>query len=606
MPSYLASQTLRNAIDRLGDSIAQPRVADYLVFKRALMNTRRTAPKADAVETGMENKPFQEAITEFAACAPGSTTWTGSPFFSPFGSKRDGQQGFKSPKYPSNGPSDTIGGWQSRPSEAPLLIVPNSRPKAYKFVARSASELTAFLLKKGKGERPSLLDAARWWFRFQEMQSRFGHDPDAQELCDAVVKDLDLTKADLVAIFEPMPPSSAGASAGPFQSTVADPVSYLPAASARVVAASSATKQAVTPSAVPLALEDRLESIVDFVEARGFIFSPWQIAAYVTAVRTKPFVILAGISGTGKTKLPRLVAEATKAEIEIIPVHPDWTDGSELIGYERITGDFVPGRLLRFAKRAQEAPAQQFFALLDEMNVARVEHYLADVLSHIEEREKHADGFRSRPLAPQATGDWNSVCLPSNLCIVGSVNMDETTHGFSRKVLDRSFVIEFSDVDLGRVGGDSMDTATPAEWKASDWTQRWLTLAEHPERKSDVVTDVIGTLETINDALSVAQLQVGYRVRDEIALFRLNARDCEPVFRGFGATPIDPLDLAVTMKILPRIQGGGTAIQDVLDRLSEWADPKTDGTPSRGFPLSKDRIDLMRSRLRSGFTSYWL
>jgi len=612
MTRYLAADTLHETVERLGSSGANPTLTDWLVFKRALVNTQKTSPKAVAVATGLESRPFQDAIIEVAGCAQAGNAlgWTGQPFFSPFGFARDKQHGFKGPKYPSNGPSDTVAGWQSR-STPPLQLVPSSKPKQYKFEARTGPELRAFFLKKDDSPPPSLIDAARWWFRGRDVQSAAGQDPTCKQLCDAFIKELALQPSEVAALFEQLSPQDAPLPAGNFDANLAVPANYLPASIAPTPKAAASTGS--VSATAPADLEGRIDQIAKFIEARGYIFDPWQVAAFVTAVRTKPFVILAGISGTGKTKLPRLIAEATGSECDVIPVHPDWTDGSDLVGYERLDGTFVPGRLLRVARRAMENPTKQFFVVLDEMNIARVEYYLADVLSHIEERERHGTTLQSKPLVPHvADGSWNAVCLPSNLCIVGSVNMDETTHGFSRKVLDRSFVIEFSDVDLGRIA-DMSPVPPPIAWTAEDWSQRYLKLAEHPDRAGALVEDVIEVLETINDALSRAQLQVGYRVRDEIALFRLNARECEASFRTADAGTIDPLDLAVAMKILPRIQGGGTAIQDVLDRLRAWTSPKavtdptnTSSSPPRAFPRCQERIELMHVRLRGGFTSYWL
>ena len=186
------------------------------------------------------------------------------------------------------------------------------------------------------------------------------------------------------------------------------------------------------------------------------MFEPWQVAAYVTALRTKPFVILAGISGTGKSKLPALVAKGTGGHANLISVKPDWTDSSDILGYVNLQDEFQPGMLLRLAKKAQQPENQEnhYVVIIDEMNIARVEHYFAEVLSQIENRKPCTNGgFTSEPLIVQNINrpedqEWSQVCLPSNLAIVGTVNMDESTHGFSKKVLDRAFTIEISDIDL--------------------------------------------------------------------------------------------------------------------------------------------------------------
>lgn len=395
-----------------------------------------------------------------------------------------------------------------------------------------------------------------------------------------------------------------------FSTTRATPGTYLPAAPATAGPVPAAGPAAAVPPATP---SSAVDDIIEFVRAKAFVFEPWQVAAYVSAVRTKPFVILAGISGTGKSKLPELVAEATSATIVVEPVLPSWTDSSDLIGYERLNGTFVAGRLLLLAEEALKQPDKQFFLLLDEMNVARVEYYLAEVLSRIEQRAPVPSGrFVSQPLLPPVAGGQpdpagllRTVGLPSNLCIVGSVNMDETTHGFSRKVLDRSFVIEFSDIDLAALRTISTAPVTP--WSASDWQQVSLTLAAHPNVGRPVVQDVVQTLTALNAVLAPAQLQVGYRVRDEIAMFALVAEEYAASFQTAATAPVDPVDLAVAMKVLPRIQGGGAVIRKVLKDLKAWASPPAGSSSTRAFPFCEARIDMMQSRLdEAGITSYWL
>ena len=202
------------------------------------------------------------------------------------------------------------------------------------------------------------------------------------------------------------------------------------------------------------------KKLLEYIDSSGFVFEPWQVAAYVTALRTKPFVILAGISGTGKSKLPALVAKGTGGQPNLISVKPDWTDSSDILGYVNLQDEFQPGLLLRLAKNAQQPENQDnhYVVIIDEMNIARVEHYFAEVLSQIENRKPdQKGGFTSEPLIVQNITrpddqEWSQVCLPSNLAIVGTVNMDESTHGFSKKVLDRAFTIEISDIDLSQLG----------------------------------------------------------------------------------------------------------------------------------------------------------
>jgi MrcB-like, N-terminal domain/AAA domain (dynein-related subfamily) len=374
------------------------------------------------------------------------------------------------------------------------------------------------------------------------------------------------------------------------------------------------------------------------VAGRGFVFEPWQIAAYVTALRTKPFVILAGVSGTGKSRLPALVAELTGGVARLFPVKPDWTDSSDLLGYVDLQNRFRPGALLQFAREAEQRPDVYHVAILDELNLARVEQYFAEVLSRIEDRhEAPGGGFETSPLlSTTLEGEdaaWKTQRLPPNLGIVGTVNMDETTHGFSRKVLDRAFTLELSDIDLSAWKTAAGAAKDVAPWPLHRFQPRALRLGGLVlDRKQETdVENVIKALTEINVILARAQLQVGYRVRDEIALFVLHARELEG---GFDAT--NPIDLALQMKILPRIVGGSATMRAVLVDLLGWAMDAKKARPEEkkksfreddagrvveawkaagrrsaiegaSYPHMAARLALMWDRLLAeGYTSFWL
>ncbi|MHB8772064.1 MAG: MrcB family domain-containing protein [Syntrophales bacterium] len=388
----------------------------------------------------------------------------------------------------------------------------------------------------------------------------------------------------------------------------------------------------------PFDLEAAVSSLIEAVGSAGFVFEPWQIATYVTALRTKPFVILAGISGTGKSKLPLLISEKSGGMCRMVPVRPDWTDSSEVLGYVSLDQNFHPGPLLQFAKDAEHRLDVHHVLVIDEMNLARVEHYFAEVLSRIEDRRRVDSGvYRSGPLwsgqaLPSAVAqEWGSLGLPPNLAIVGTVNMDESAHGFSRKVLDRAFTLELSDVDLRQWQEAGAGVVQMATWPLKAWLPRAVRLGEltnvEPAER-DAIEKVITTLSTVNGFLTPAQLQVGYRSRDEIALFVLNARDLPESFVTREQSSVDPLDIALEMKVLPRLVGGSNAIRTVLLRMLSWA---TDGKKPNGellpsdllkpwigvgrpaqfgaavFPRTAGRLCLMLERLENeGFTSFWL
>lgn len=212
MPLFLGASNVKQAVQRLSASGAKGSLTDYLIFKRAqkiaaeeAKASRTKAPTA--VTTGTASEPFCRAIEEMAGCVSNANSdWAGLPYYSPFGAERDKGQGFKGPKYPSNGPSDTVGRWQSRGS-TPLQLVAGSRPKQYSFVARSPEQLAEFFLNteavSGSEARPTLAETALWWFRFSDVEKRFGKQPTADELSAACAEDLGLSQEEVSGLFAP-------------------------------------------------------------------------------------------------------------------------------------------------------------------------------------------------------------------------------------------------------------------------------------------------------------------------------------------------------------------------------------------------------------------
>lgn len=389
------------------------------------------------------------------------------------------------------------------------------------------------------------------------------------------------------------------------------------------------------PTPVENDFSSSMEQLVDAIAAKGFIFHPWQVATYITALRTKPFVILAGISGTGKSKLPDLVSKLTSGKCERVSVRPDWTDSSEVLGYVDLNDRFRPGRVLQQAKDAASDPSQFHVCLIDEMNLARVEHYFAEVLSAIEDRQPSPiGGFQSTALISQKLPleflEWQEQVLPSNMGIVGTVNMDESSHGFSRKVLDRAFTIELSEVDLSLESASPTAAASTVVWSMEYWRCKATRLSEvdfsSPANRL-IAERATSHLQEINRSLIHCQLQVGYRTRDEVIMFMINAEEVRGLFRTRSGEAVDPLDLAVMMKVLPRLVGGSNSIRQTLMGLigvavigqafgleeevnpvvERWiADGRQDLIEDAKLPRSAARLCLMWKRLEDGYTSYWL
>jgi hypothetical protein len=399
----------------------------------------------------------------------------------------------------------------------------------------------------------------------------------------------------------------------------------------------SALTAAPGPPLEDFQIATAIHEVIDYIAARGYVYEPWQIAQYVTALRTKPFVILAGITGTGKSKLPALVAAATGGESRLVPVRPDWTDSAEVLGYTDLQGTFQPGPVLEIAHDAAANSDQFCTCIMDEMNLARVEHYFAEFLSRIEDRVPHENGgYRTGPLLAQALkepdAEWSEVVIPENLAIVGTVNMDESTNHFSRKVLDRAFTIELSEVNLAQWNTNGAPVRAVSTWPVRSWNPIKTRLSElnNPtDKQLAEINRTIDALQTINTLLAPLQLQVGYRTRDEVAFYLLHAQEISDAFVDRDGNAVDPLDLALQMKILPRIIGDGKALKRCLFGLLGWASAgvplesdddansmveawETSGRSSTlansKYPRLAARLCLMWQRLEvtDGYTSYWL
>ena len=365
---------------------------------------------------------------------------------------------------------------------------------------------------------------------------------------------------------------------------------------------------------VPVSTKEVIRQIRDYIEAHGFTYKDELIENFFLSLKSKPFVILAGTSGTGKTRLVKLFAEAIGAEYKLVSVRPDWSDGSDLFGHYDLNGNFVDGPVCDCFKLAYEKPNTPVFLCLDEMNLARVEYYLSDFLSVIESREKGPDGkITTAPIAQYEKG------IPDNLYIIGTVNMDETTFPFSKKVLDRANTIEFSYVDLMPQFDVPTNTVERLQLPNSFLRTEYLVLSRDCSDEQEVVSEICAELQSINEVLVKANAHVGYRVRDEIVFYMLNNK-----VEGELLTHNEALDNEIMQKILPRIQGSSASVRDMLcelfkicaaDHNQKAGDTESekmrkvldDAAINCKYRRSAEKLELMVRRFEEdGFTSYWL
>jgi len=379
-------------------------------------------------------------------------------------------------------------------------------------------------------------------------------------------------------------------------------------------------KGVTTNTEVPLAkVSLKIKQIHQYILARGFTYSEKDIANLYLSLRTKPFVILAGISGIGKTQLARNFADAITAKCELVPVKPDWTDNSDLIGYFDLNNKFQEKEIVRIIRKAISNPKKIYFVLLDEMNLARVEHYFSDFISIIETRRFEKANIKTDPIVKDAAtyGDHklSRLYIPSNVYVVGTVNMDETTHPFSRKVLDRANSIELSEVDL-EWNKNSNKEAVAIEGIDNDFLKaNYVNSGDLTDKDKGVLIPVLEKLKEINVILKTADLQIGYRVRDEMCFYMLYQREIDDILSFDEA-----LDYQVMQKILPRIQGSSRRIQlllvELLKNLSGKNDFDANYSPDTMCKSLEDVgvyrksinkiLFMLRRYADDGFTSFWL
>ncbi len=395
----------------------------------------------------------------------------------------------------------------------------------------------------------------------------------------------------------------------------------------------------------------------------------------------KPFILLAGISGTGKTRFVRRQALATARNKQspenfcLVPVRPDWHEPSDLLGYVSRIGDsprFISTKTLDFMIKAWRevapdadakgpgellADSPPYWLCLDEMNLAPVEQYFADYLSVLETREVKESVYRSDPLLQgtelqkhkEGSGDldyrrdlglqgahneglWQFFCahgiqLPPNLIVAGTVNMDETTHGFSRKVIDRALTLDFGEFfpnDFDLVFGGQFEPVT-------------LTYSKEARARPEALIDTIDSdgkktiefLKQVNRLLQGSPFELAYRALNEVLLM-------VACFKPQDEASLQAVwDDFLMTKVLPRIEGdadklmstqsdsGLNLLDDLQDLLGNqlaqiWDDSEGGTRPDylrkaadgdRGLVIdcrSRKKLQWMQRKLETNtFTSFW-
>ncbi len=397
---------------------------------------------------------------------------------------------------------------------------------------------------------------------------------------------------------------------------------------------------------------------------------------FLSALKTKPFLLLAGISGTGKSRKVQELAymtcprdgrldqdKAKPGNYMLIEVKPNWHDSTELLGYySNISGKYMLTDFIRFIYKAWLNPQVPFFVCLDEMNLAPVEQYFAEYLSVLETRKdvngtiisaelltkesfKDIKTDRRRPITSDEddgvrdvteslyspedalTIDFikkNGLRLPENLFVVGTVNMDDTTHQFSRKVIDRAFTIEMNGGNLADMF-DKNDTLQyqeqPLPWEVikPDFVRAQDVLDTFEEDREAIKNKAPELLNGINqeDIFGNTPFRVSYRVMNEMILYFATLRT-----RNKEASADELLNTAfmtiLLQKVLPRVEGdekalhcddGGHSV--ILAKLKSFlsANFMAENSPSSTSDIYDElikKIDEMERRLEDTyFTSFF-
>lgn len=343
--------------------------------------------------------------------------------------------------------------------------------------------------------------------------------------------------------------------------------------------------------------EPPIEVIIERIRARRLTLSERIIRAYHIALRTRPLVVLTGISGAGKTRLTRLYADALAGDhlapgqenerYLLVAVQPDWHSARDLLGYyNAITGKYHPTPFLRFLQRAAADPTARYFVCLDEMNLARPEYYLAPILSAMETDDRLIDLGAPTATVETVTGETltNPLRLPPNVVIIGTVNVDESAHALSDKLLDRANVIELTDIDLEGFRAAYPGTINDAIWRM---------------------------IVQVHDRVAYAGQPFGYRVLSEILHYIEQSQGI--------LTPQQALDLQIKQKVLPKLRGDDTprlrrALTELLELLlgaphSDWkraAQVASEAIAAAPFPESAEKVRRMLERLDvDGYTDFY-
>ena len=309
----------------------------------------------------------------------------------------------------------------------------------------------------------------------------------------------------------------------------------------------------------------------------GLYYDDKLITRYISSLVTKPFVLLSGLSGSGKTKLAQSFSQwicEDNSQYCIVPVGADWTNREPLLGYVNALdeGKYIlpENGALQLIIEANEENNQYkpYFLILDEMNLSHVERYFADFLSVMESKDKFKLHSSNEPLIGKNNIKVNKeYTWPKNLFVIGTVNIDETTYMFSPKVLDRANVIEFrvNNEEIKDFLAAAGKEIIPITKKGAAMGNSFVSLAKKELNKTNFKVLDTELLEFFKE-LQVLGAEFGYRTAAEIqALFS----KIDLVNPKYSSLVNDKIDIAIMQKLLPKLHGSGRKLRDTLKLLAQ-------------------------------------
>ena len=330
---------------------------------------------------------------------------------------------------------------------------------------------------------------------------------------------------------------------------------------------------------------------------------------YITSLMAKPFVILTGNSGTGKTRISKQFAEYLEVIDDegeknwlIVPVGADWTDNTKVMGFynplaeseneDGSTGRYEKTGILKLIERANDNPNIPYFLILDEMNLSHVERYFSDFLSHMETPDIpfKIDGYDNE----LGEGDKEELRYPENLFVVGTVNIDETTYMFSPKILDRANVVEFKpkmeDVLARFDATEPEEEITPVgKGVAIDFLRIAMDIRDEVETlDKDDVEEVKRVFSEIYEICKEQGYEFAYRTVAEVKKYITAAAELSDDWYEDELT--SAIDEQVLQKVLPKIHGSRKEIGEMLGELDKFCNDNS-------LRLSKEKIEQMIKRL---------